>query len=323
MRKHARTVLSSALIAICSISPAIVHAQDYPASSVRLVVPYAAGGATDVLGRLLAQQLSATWGKPVVVDNKLGASGMIGGELVARAAPDGYTLLLVVPGHIINPSIFAKSPYDVLSDFTAVTQVATSPWLVVASTSVPATTLQELIALARSQPGKLAFGSSEPSTRLAGELFRQMAGVDLLSIPYKGGAQVMADMLGGQIQLAFTTSLTVGPLYGSGKLRVLAVASKTRSPAMPEVPTAAEAGLPGYETGAWYGLYAPAKTPKDIVAKIQRDTAEVLKRPEVGERLKQIGATPVGSSPEAFAAFTRSEFAKYARIVRDANIKPE
>ena len=299
------------------------QAQDFPSAPVRLVGPYAAGGATDVLGRLLAQQLSIVWGKPVVVDNKLGASGMIGGESVAKATPDGHTLLLVVPGHIINPSVFAKSPYDVINDFVPVTQVATSPWLVVENAAVPATTLQELIALAKSQPGKLAFGSSEPSTRLAGELFKQMAGVELLSIPYKGGAQVMADLLGGQIQLAFTTSLTVGPLYGSEKVRVLAVASKSRLAALPEVPTAAEAGLPGYEAGAWYGMYAPARTPKEVVAKIQRDIATLLRRPDVRERLEQIGATPVGSTPEAFSAFTRAEFDKYAQIVKDANIQPE
>jgi len=228
-----------------------------------------------------------------------------------------------VPGHIINPSILARSPYDVIADFAPVTQVATSPWLVVASQAVPATNLQVLIALAKSRPGKLTFGSSEPSTRLAGEFFKQMAGVDLLNVPYKGGAQVMTDVLGGQIDLAFTTSLTVGALYGTGKVRVYAVASKTRIAAMPEVPTAAEAGLPGFETGAWYGLYAPAKTPKDVIARIQQDIAEQLKRPEVLDRLKQMGATPVGSTPEAFAAFTRNEYDRYAKIVRDANIKPE
>ncbi len=300
-----------------------VCARDYPATVVKIVVPYAAGGATDVLGRLIAQRLSATWGQPVVVENKTGANGMIGGEQVAKSPADGHTLLLVVPGHIINPSILAKSPYDVIVDFAPVTQVATSPWLVVAGQAVPATNLRELIALAKSQPGKLAFGSSEPSTRLAGEFFKQMAGVDLLNVPYKGGAQVMTDVLGGQIQLAFTTSLTVGALYGTGKVRVYAVASKTRIAAMPEVPTAAEAGLPGYETGAWYGLYAPARTPNDVVAKIQRDIAEQLQRPEVLERLKQMGATPVGSTPEAFAAFTRNEYDRYAKIVRAANIKPE
>jgi tripartite-type tricarboxylate transporter receptor subunit TctC len=282
-------LLGAGLAALCVA--ASVSAQNYPASTVKMVVPYAAGGATDVLGRLIAQRLSATWGQPVVVENKTGANGMIGAEQVAKSPADGYTLLLVVPGHIINPSIFAKSPYDVIADFTPVTQVASSPWLVVASLSVPAANLQELIALARSQPGKLAFGSSEPSTRLAGELFKQMAGVDLLNVPYKGGAH--------------------------------AVASRTRIAAMPDVPTSAEAGLPGYETGAWYGLYAPAKTPKEVVAKIQQDIAEQLKRPEVLDRLKQMGATPVGSTPEAFAAFTRTEYERYAKVVRAANIKPE
>lgn len=321
MTRIVRMSLACLLLGIAGLGNAL--AQEFPSAPVRLVVPYAAGGATDVLGRLLAQQLSIVWGKPVVVDNKLGASGMIGGDSVAKATPDGHTLLLVVPGHIINPSVFAKSPYDVINDFVPVTQVATSPWLVVENSAVPATTLQELIALAKRQPGKLAFGSSEPSTRLAGELFKQMAGVDLLSIPYKGGAQVMADLLGGQIQLAFTTSLTVGSLYGSEKLRVLAVASKSRLAALPEVPTAAEAGLPGYEAGAWYGLYAPARTSKEIVAKIQHDIETLLSRQDIRERLEQIGATPVGSTPDEFSAFTRTEFDKYAKIVKDANIQPE
>jgi tripartite-type tricarboxylate transporter receptor subunit TctC len=298
-------------------------ADGYPSGPVTLVVPYAPGGATDSLGRLVAQQLTNDWGTPVIVLNKPGANGIIGAGLVARSKPDGQTILLVVPGHVINPSLYAQMSYDVLQDFTPITEVATSPWLVAVNKSVPASNLQGLIALAKKQPGKISFGSSEPSSWLAGKLFEQKAEISLLSVPYKGASQVMVDLLGEQIQVAFTTSLSIGELYNADKLRVLAVASPKRLAAMPEIPTSAEAGLPGYEAGAWYGLYGPAKLPKETVAKIQQSIATVLSREEVRTQLRAMGADTIGSTPEDFAAFTRDEFMKYAKLVKDANIKPQ
>ena len=203
------------------------------------------------------------------------------------------------------------------------TLVSASPWVVVVNPSVPANNIRELIALAKSQPGKLSFGSSEPSSRLAGEQFKAQAGVDLLHVPYKGGSQIMTDLLGGHIQVGFTSVLTVLQHYKSGKLRVLGVGGKNRSPSMPDIPTVIEAGLPGYETSAWYGLYAPPGTPPDIANKIQREIARIARLPEVRERLTQLGAEPVANTPEEFAAFTRSEYAKFEKLVKEAGMKPE
>jgi tripartite-type tricarboxylate transporter receptor subunit TctC len=296
-------------------------ADGYPSGPIRLIIPYAPGGATDNLGRLVAKELASDWSTTVVVVNKPGANGIVGANEVAKSQPDGQTLLLVVPGHVINPSIYPNSPYDVIRDFAPITEIATSPWLVVTNKSLPVANLQELIALAKSQPGKLSFGSSEPSSRLAGELFKQVAGVNIVNVPYRGASEVMVDLLGGRIQVAFTTSLSVGSLYRAGKVRALAVAGKSRLVTMPDVPTAAEAGLPGYETAAWYGLYAHARTSKDIISKIQKAVAAVLKRKQILDQLNVMGATPLGTSPEEFSAFTKSEFLKYAKIVKDANIK--
>ncbi len=319
MRAIAKVIF---LAALALLVPTL-QAQSYPSGPVRIVVPYAPGGGTDILARLFAQRLGESWGQSVVVENRPGADGMIGTEVIARASADGHHLVLVVGAHVINPSIKAKMPFDVIRDFTPVTLVATTPWVVVVNPGVPANSITELIALAKAQPGKMSFGSSEPSSRLAGEMFKRQAGVDLLHVPYKGGAPIMIDLLGGHIQVGFTSVLTVLPHHKSGKLRVLGVAGRNRSPAMPEIPTVIEAGLPAYETSAWYGLYAPAGTPKHIVDKLQQEIARIAMRADVRERLLQLGAEPVASTPEEFAAFTRSELAKYAKIVRDAGIQPE
>ena len=316
-------LLGVALLLLAGAQAAHAQTQAYPSKSIKIIVPYAPGGGTDILARLLAQQLSIDWGHSAVVENRPGANGMIGAELVAKSPPDGHTLMLVVAAHVINPSIYAKVPYDAIADFAAVTLVASSPWVVVVNGTLPAANIKELIALARSQPGKLSFGSSEPSSRLAGELFKSMAGIDLLHVPYKGGAQIMNDMLGGHIAVGFTSVPTVSQHYKSGKLHVLAVAGKSRSRAMPDVPTATEAGLPGYEPAVWYGMYAPAGTPRDIVARIQQQIAKIVKQADVRERLDQLGADAIASTPEEFAAFSREELARYAKVVKDAGIKPE
>ncbi len=319
-RTELRHVLAG--LALALLSP-LALAQAYPAKPVRLIVPYATGGGTDILARLFAQKLGEAWNQSVVVENKPGADGIIGSEQVAQSPPDGHTLMLVVAAHVINPSVKAKVPFDVIKDFTPVTLVAQSPWVVVVNPAVPANSIKELVALAKAQPGKLSFGSSEPSSRLAGEQFKALAGVDLLHVPYKGGSQIMTDMLGGHIQVGFTSVLTVLQHYKSGKLRVLAVSGGVRSPSMPDIPTVGEAGLAGYDPTAWYGMYASPGTPKEVVAKIQREIARIAQLPEVRERLLQLGALPVASTPEEFAAFTRAEHAKFAKLVATAGIKPD
>jgi tripartite-type tricarboxylate transporter receptor subunit TctC len=322
MQSSLRLWFCAAVAAFAVLAPA-AHAQSYPAKPVKLMVPYPPGGGTDILARLFAQKLSDAWGQNVVVENRAGANGVIGSESVARATPDGHTLMLVVAAHVINPSLNKSMPFDVVKDFAPITLVAESPWVVVVNPDVPANSVKELIAYAKANPGKLSFGSSEPSSRLAGELFKSLAGVDLLHVPYKGGSQIMTDMLGGHVQVGFTSVLTVLQHYKSGKLRVLGVSGNRRSSSMPDIPTVIEAGLDGYTPTAWYGLYTTAGTPKDVVTKIQQEIARIVKLPDVKERLAQAGADAVASTPEEFTAFTRSEHDKFAKLVREAGIKPE
>lgn len=317
-----KKMISLAGLALALLTP-VAHADSYPSKPLRIVVPYAAGGGTDILARLFAQKMSDSWGQPVIVENRPGADGTIGTELIARSPADGYNLVLVVAAHVINPSLKAKMPFDTLKDFTPITMVAASPWVVVVSPVVPANNIKELIALAKAQPGKLAFGSSDPSSRLAGEQFKSLAGVDLQHVPYKGGAPVMTDLLGGHVQVSFTSVLTVLQHHRSGKLRVLGVGGKNRSPSMPDVPTVVQAGLPGYETSAWYGLYGPANMPKDIVDNIQKEIARISTQPDVKDRLLQLGAEPVVNTPAEFAVLTQAEYAKFAKIIKTAGIQPE
>jgi tripartite-type tricarboxylate transporter receptor subunit TctC len=242
---------------------------------------------------------------------------------VLKSPPDGHNLVVVVAAHVINASLQAKMPYDPVADVAPVTLIARSPWVIVVIPALPAHNLKEFVAHAKANPGKLRFGSSEPSSRLAGEQFKQLAGIDLEHIPYKGGSQIMTDMLGGQIETGFTSTLTVLQHYKSGKLRVIAVAGKARHASMPDVPTAIEAGYPDYETYAWYGMYAPKGTPREVVNRIQQEIAKVVRRPDMQERMAQFGAEPIASTPEEFAAYTKSEHDKFARLVKAAGIQPE
>ena len=301
---------------------ASAQAQSFPTKPVRIVVPYAPGGGTDIISRTIAQKLAESWGQNVFVENRAGANGISGTDVVLKSPPDGHNLVVVVAAHVINASLQTKMPYDPVNDVAPVTLIAHSPWVIVVIPSLP-TTLREFVAYAKANPGKLRFGSSEPSSRLAGEQFKQLAGINLEHIPYKGGSQIMTDMLGSQIEVGFTSTLTVLQHYKSGKLRVLAVAGRARHPSMPDVPSAAEAGYPEYETYAWYGMYAPKGTPKEIVARIQQEIAKVVRQPDMRERLGQFGAEPIASSPEDFAAFTKSEHDKYARLIKAAGIQPE
>ena len=309
---------------IAALVAVAAHAQTvFPTKPVRIVVPYAPGGGTDIISRQIAQKLGEAWGQNVFVENRPGANGITGTDLVLKSAPDGHSLVVVVAAHVINSSLQTKMPYDPVADVAPVTLIARSPWVIVSIPTLPAKTLGEFVAYAKANPGKLRFGSSEPSSRLAGEQFKQLAGINLEHIPYKGGSQIMTDMLGGQIETGFTSTLTVLQHYKSGKLKVLAVAGKARHASMPDVPTAIEAGYSEYETYAWYGMYAPKGTPREIVARIQQEIARVVKRPDTEERLGQFGAEPIASTPEDFAAFTKAESEKFARLIKAAGIQPE
>ena len=308
---------------IAALAASSVHAQPFPTKPVRIVVPYAPGGGTDIISRTIAQKLSESWGQNVFVENRAGANGITGTDAVLKSPPDGHNLVVVVAAHVINASLQKTIPYDPVADVAPVTLIARSPWVIVVTLAVPAATLREFAAHAKANPGKLRFGSSEPSSRLAGEQFKQLAGIDLEHIPYKGGSQIMTDMLGGQIESGFTSTLTALQHYKSGKLKVLAVAGKSRHPSMPDVPTAIEAGYPAYETYAWYGMYAPKGTPREVVNRIQQEIARALRRPDMLERMTQLGAEPIASTPEEFAAYTRSEHEKFARLVKAAGIQPE
>jgi tripartite-type tricarboxylate transporter receptor subunit TctC len=295
----------------------------FPSKPVRIIVPYTPGGGTDIISRALAARLQETWGQQVLVENRPGANGIIGTEVMVKSPPDGHVLAMVVGAHVVNAVLQKDMPFDPINDTTAVTLVATSPWVIGIWPGVPAQNLREFIAYAKANPGKLRFGSSESSSRLAGEQFKQVAGVDLVHVPYKGGGQIVQDMLGGHVEVGFTSVLTFLSHHKSGKLRILAVGGRTRAGAMPDVPTAAEAGLPGYETYVWYGMYAPKGTPAPIVARIQQEIARLVKLPEFAERFAALGADAVASTPEEFAAFTRLEHQKFARLVKAANIQPE
>ncbi|HWP86751.1 MAG TPA: tripartite tricarboxylate transporter substrate binding protein [Burkholderiales bacterium] len=300
-------------------------AQTYPTKAVRLVVPFLAGGSTDIVGRTVAQKLSEMWGQQAFVDNRPGGGTTIGTEMVAKAAPDGYTLLVTPAPFTINPSLLTKLPYDALTDFTPITLINTTPLVMVVNPGVPAKNVKELIALAKAKPGKLNFGSSGTggSNHLAGELFDAMAGVKMVHIPYKGNAGALTDIVGGHLDVVYNGITSAVALIRGNKLRALAVTSLQRSAALPDVPTLDESGLKGFEAVAWNGLTAPAKTPREIIMKINADVIKIVNSPELKERLKADGSDPVGNSPEQYAAFLRNEIAKWAKVIKFANVKPE
>ena len=310
---------------VLAIASGAATAQGYPNKAVRMIVPFPAGGSTDIVGRTVAQKLSEMWGQPVVVDNRSGGGTSIGTDIVAKAPPDGYTLLVTPAPFTINPSLLAKLPYDALTDFAPITLINTTPLVLVVNPGVPAKSVKELIALAKARPGKLNFGSSTigGSNHLAGELFNAMAGVQLVHIPYKGNAPALIDLVGGHIDLIFNGVTSALPLIKGGKLRALAVTSLQRSSALPEMPTLDETALKGFEAVAWNGLSAPAHTPREVVAKINADVIRIVNSPELKERLKAEGSDPVGNTPEQYAAFLRAEVAKWAKVIKFAGVKAE
>ncbi|HTP61354.1 MAG TPA: tripartite tricarboxylate transporter substrate binding protein [Burkholderiales bacterium] len=295
----------------------------FPQRTVKMVVPFPAGGPTDILARVVAQKLSERWGQPVIVDNKPGAGGTIGSDLVAKAAPDGYSLLMGTSStHSIGPSL-QKLPYDPVRDFAPISQVSNATNVLLVSPKLGVTTLKELIALAKANPGKLNFASSGIGTipHLTGERFKLMAGVDLQHVPYKGTGLSIPDMANGQVAVLFDSIVTALAYVKSGSVRALAISSPQRTPLAPDLPTMAEAGLPGFESETWFGLFAPAGTPKDIIAKVSADTASALNAPDVRERFASVGAEPVGSSPEQFAERVRADTVRWAEVIRKADVK--
>jgi tripartite-type tricarboxylate transporter receptor subunit TctC len=315
-------VLAMALLA-CALAASGACAQQYPVKPVRFVLPFGApGGAPDITARLIAPKLTEAWGQQVVVEPRVGAGGTIGTEVVANAAPDGYTILLTSPSHAINVTLYSKLPYDAVADFVPITQLVEVPNILVIHPSLPARTVKQLIALAKAKPGSLNYGSagSGSSQHLAGELFKKMAGVDMVHIPYKGGGGVVVDLIAGQVQLTFGSATSL-PYVRSGRLVALAVTTAQRVTSVPNLPTIAEAGLPGYEASAWYALFAPARTPKVIVDKLQTEVARILKLPDVRERLAFETIQPVGSTPAEFAEFLKREIVKWGAIIRESGAK--
>ena len=297
----------------------------YPAKPVTIVAAFPPGGTADLLSRVLAVKLGEAWKQTVVVENRAGASGIIGSQYVARQPADGYTLMVVPITHVTNSSLFAKVPFDPIEDFTPISMLASSPLMIVSSNSFPAKNISELVALAKARPGSLNCGSGGTGTsqHLACELFKSTARVDIKHVPYKGNAMAMTDVMGGQIELLFDQMATAVPHVKAGRVRALAVTSAKRSPAMPDVPTVSESGLPGFETNAWFGIVGPRDMPKDVVDSINASLRKVLARPEVKKQLGDQGLELTPSSPEEFRSTLKSEMTKWASVIKEAGVKLE
>ncbi|APV50911.1 LacI family transcriptional regulator [Betaproteobacteria bacterium GR16-43] len=318
-----KTLLRSLSLGLAFLASS-AFAQDWPTRPIRLIVPFAPGGVTDTSARAVAEALSQRLGQQVVVENKPGASGNIGTEQVARAAPDGYTLVLGFDGTmVINPHVFKEMPFDTLRDFVPVSKLGDAGLLLVANPSLNVKSLAELLALAKTKPGPYPYGTSGTggTPHLAGELLKQRTGLDLQHIPYKGGGQAVTDVLGGQIPLVFTAIASAQQHVKAGKLIGLGVPSALRSSSLPDVPTFIESGIPGFEAVSWVGIFAPAKTPRAIVDKLQREIAAALQTPAVRERYAVLGIDPVGNTPEQFTAQIKADLARWGEVVRAANIR--
>ena len=305
-------------------APAMTSAQSFPARPVKLVVPFPAGGPLDVTGRLIAQKLTEAWGQSVVVENRPGAGGNIGVDLVAKSAPDGYTIVMgALSTHAVNPSLYPKMPYDAIKDFAPITLLATTPNVLVVNPALPINSVKDLVAYAKANPGKLSFGSGSNGSagHLAGELFKVDTGTDIVHIPYKGGAPATQALLAGDVQFMFDNLANAMPQIKAGKLKALAVTTADRSRLAPELPTMSEAGVPGFDISTWFGLLAPAGTPKDVIAKWNAEVTKILNSPEMRERLTALGAEAAPTTPEQFAAFIQREMSKYARIVKMSGAK--
>jgi tripartite-type tricarboxylate transporter receptor subunit TctC len=327
MSKPLALALALALAApVLGTGTPAAHAQAYPARTVRLIIPAPAGSAPDFLSRVLSQKLSEAWGQPVIVDNVAGAGGNIGAERVAKSPPDGHTLLFNTIGPIaINISLYDKLPFDPVKDFVPITLVAKVPNILCVYPGVPVKSVAELIAYAKQNPGKLRYGSpgSGTSNHLSAELFNTLAGVKLFHVPYKSSAQMTTDTIGGQVEVIFHNAPVVLPHVKSGALRGLAITSASRNPYAPELPTMSEAGVPGFEVTAWFGVLAPTGTPQPVLAKLHTDVVRTINMPDVKERFLSQAAEPIGSTPAEFAAFINAEIGKWSRVIKESGAKVE
>ena len=313
-----------ALLAASLLSLPVQAATAFPNKPIRIIVAYTPAGTTDILARAIGQKMSETWGQPVIIDNRAGAAGNIGTEVAARATPDGHTLLMGTAGtHGINVSLYRKLSWHPVNDFAPVSLSAMVPNIMVVNNALPVKNVREFVAHVKANPGKLSYGSpgNGSTAHLSMELFKSMTGSTIVHIPYKGSAGVLTDVMGGQIAVTIDNMPPYIPQVKAGKIRALAVSTGKRSSAMPDLPTIAEAGVPGYEAGAWFGLLAPAGTPKPIVAQLSAESARILKLPDISKRISELGAEPVGSTPEQFAELIKTEIAKWAKVIKDANVE--
>jgi len=314
------------IVALAEVGSGAVYGQGYPTRPIRMLVPFSAGaGVTDIMARLVGQHLSAGLGQPVVIENRPGAGGIPGMEAASKAAPDGYTLLMTNVILAVNSYLYPKLPYDPVKDFMPVTLVNTAPLMLVVHPTVAAKSVKELIAYAKAHPGELTFGSGGVGStpHLSGELFKSLSGIDALHVPYKGGAPALNDLIGGQLSFMIENMPGTMPFAKSGKLRALAVTSPQRSPLEPALPTMAEAGVPGYEVVGWNGIVAMTGTPPEIVARLHAEVAKILRSPEVKQKMVALGAQPVGSTPDEFAAFIKAEMARWGKIIKEKGIRSE
>jgi len=326
---HYRKLMTATTLLAITALAAPVYAQapaaDFPNRPMRFVVGYPPGGATDIIARIVGQKVAESTGQNVLVDNRPGAGGILGTDIIAKATPDGYSYVLVTTSHGINPSLYPKLPYDSVKDFTAITQIATLQQILVVNPSLGVSNLKELIALAKAQPGKLNFASSGSgqALHLSGELLKSMAGINIVHIPYKGSAPARADLLAGQVQMMFESAIGVLPFVRSGKLRPIAVSGAQRSDAAPDIPTMSEAGLPGFEASAWVGVMGPAKLPRAITNKLSAEFSKAVKLPDVRQQFAKSGAEPVGSTPEEFTKYVNAQLIKWAKVVKESGAKLE
>jgi tripartite-type tricarboxylate transporter receptor subunit TctC len=328
VQRLSRTAIMAAIAVLASMPAAGEKpplASDYPTKPIRLIVPFAPGGGTDIIGRLVAQELGQAWGQTVVVDNRGGGGGTIGAHIAAKAVPDGYTMVLCSLGISYAPALYQKLPFDPVKDFAPISLVATQPFVYVVIPTLGVTSLKELIALAKAKPGQLRYGSGGAggSSHLGTELLRTMTGIDIAHVPYKGTGPALTAMLSGEIQMQLIGISSVVPHLKSGRMRALAVSGAKRSTAAPEVPTVAESGVPDYVFDVWYGMLFPASTPRTLVVKTNAEINRALKSPALAQRFGGVGVEPAGTTPEAFAKMLQSEIAKWRKVVKEANIRIE
>lgn len=315
---NARCALAVLLITAC----AAAQAQNYPSRAIRFIIPQSAGSATDTVARMVGTRLSERFGQPVIHENRAGAGGVIGAELMVKSPPDGYTLLIISATHTVNPSLRKSLPYDSIADFAPVTMATAQPYVMLAHPALPVKTVKELVTLAKTRPGQINYASSGAGTlgHLGFEQLKTAAGINMVHVPFKGIVPAMTDIVGGHVMLLYSTVVSGLPQVKAGKLRALAVSSAKRSQAAPEIPAVAESGFPGYDVSGWYGIVAPARTPGDIIARLNTEIVAILKSPAATERLAADGSEAVGSTPDQFAAHLRAEMAKWAKVVKAAGI---